>query len=257
MLLVSDVHGEFEALSQLARSGETLLILGDLINLLDYRTREGIITDVLGPGFGAEVAGHRASGDYDAMRRAWKSMVGARREEVRAAIEIRVQEEYEKCRQALSVARGFVTYGNVDTPRLLRSSLPPGMRFMDGEWADVEGWRVGFVGGGVSTPVGAAGEVSDEEMEAKLAALGPVEVLCSHLPPAVDPLRTDVITGRNERSSQPILDYLRRHRPRLHFFGDVHQPQATTWRVGPTICRNVGYFRATRRAVKLEGRTAG
>ena len=58
-----------------------------------------------------------------------------------------------------------------------------------------------------------------------------------------------VVTGRLERGSGPILDYLREHRPSFHFFGDVHQPQASTWRVGSTVCRNVGYFRATRRPV--------
>jgi Icc-related predicted phosphoesterase len=88
-------------------------------------------------------------------------------------------------------------------------------------------------------------------MAAKLERLGPVDVLCTHLPPAIDPLRTDVITGRSERSSVPIHDYLKRWAPRWHFFGDVHQPQAITWRVGSTICRNVGYFRATQRPVRF------
>ena len=113
---------------------------------------------------------------------------------------------------------------------------------------------VGFVGGGIATPIGASGEVTEEVMEAKLEAIGEVEILCSHLPPAIDPLRTDVITGRGERGSRPLLDYIRRRQPRYHFFGDVHQPQATTWRVGATVCRNLGYFRATKRAVSLEGR---
>ena len=53
----------------------------------------------------------------------------------------------------------------------------------------------------------------------------------------------------DSEESQAILDYIRRHRPPFHYFGDVHQPQATTWRVGATVCRNVGYFRATGRVV--------
>jgi Icc-related predicted phosphoesterase len=252
VLLVSDVHGEFAALSALAATGDTILILGDLINLLDYRTREGIIAEVLGPDFGGEVAGHRASGDYDAMRRAWSSIVGSRRDEVRRQIDSLVVKEYERCREALAAASGYCTFGNVDRPDLLRAALPPSMRFVDGEAVVIEGVVFGFVGGGVATPLGAAGEVTDEQMEAKLEAVGEVEVLCSHLPPALDPLCTDVITGRPERSSVPILEYLRRVRPRFHFFGDVHQPRAITWRLGSTICRNVGYFRATRRPVILD-----
>jgi Icc-related predicted phosphoesterase len=252
VLLVSDVHGEFEALQRIANRGETLLILGDLINLIDYRTSEGIIPDVLGKEFGMAVSGHRASGDYRAMRQAWTDIVGARRSEVWQAIERGVAAEYERCREALANATGFCTYGNVDNPRLLAESLPPTMRFVDAEVVEIDGHSFGFVGGGIATPMAAIGEVSDEDMEAKLAAIGTVDVLCSHIPPAVDPLCTDVITGRRERSSRPILEYLRKHQPRHHFFGDVHQPQATTWRVDKTRCQNVGYFRATKKPVELK-----
>lgn len=252
MLLVSDVHGAFDALAAVVARGQTLLILGDLINLLDYRTRQGIISDVLGEQFGARVASHRASGDYEAMRNAWGEVAGDRRDEVRAAIRLGVEAQYASCQRALAGAVGFCTYGNVDNPEMLAAVLPAGMRFVDGEVHEIEGLTVGFVGGGVSTPLGAAGEVTDEEMSRKLEALGPVDVLCSHLPPQIDPLCTDVITGRRERSSAPILDYVRRFQPRHHFFGDVHQPRALTWRIGKTKCRNVGYFRATHRPVVFE-----
>ncbi len=249
VLIVSDVHGEFDALARLAQSGETLLILGDLINLMDYRTGEGIIADVMGSDFGRQVSSRRAASDYGGMRHLWTERTEGRDAEVRAEVASRVADQYAACQRALAGGTGYVTFGNVDRPALLRESLPDGMRFVDGDVVDIEGISFGFVGGGVSTPVGAAGEVSDEEMEAKLATLGPVDVLCSHLPPDIRALHLDVVTGRPERSSLPILDYLRLHRPRLHFFGDVHQPQATTWRVGSTLCRNVGYFRATRRPV--------
>lgn len=252
LLVVSDVHGAFDALQEVASRGETLLILGDLINLLDYRTREGIIADVLGREFGVAVAGHRAAGDYTAMRQAWTEIVGERRDAVRAAIDEAVVAEYQLCRKALASAVGFCTYGNVDNPTLLKESLPSTMRFVDGEVVDIGGLRFGFVGGGIATPMAGAGEVTDEDMVRKLEAIGPVDVLCSHLPPAVESLCTDVITGHRERSSEPILEYLHAYQPIRHFYGDVHQPQATTWRVGKTRCENVGYFRATERAVEFE-----
>lgn len=252
MLIVSDVHGEFGALARLARSGELLLILGDLINLIDYRTGEGLISDVLGDDFGRQVSERRSNSDYAGMGRLWAERTAGRTDEVRAAMHEGVRRQYEECREALTGARGFVTFGNVDRPPLLRESLPDGMEFVDGEAVDIEGVKFGFVGGGVATPAGGAGEVSDEEMTAKLEKIGPVDVLCSHLPPAVEPLHRDVVTGHLERSSGPILDYLREYRPRVHFFGDVHQPQATRWRVGPTVCQNVGYFRATRRPFRFQ-----
>jgi Icc-related predicted phosphoesterase len=115
---------------------------------------------------------------------------------------------------------------------------------------EIEGHEVGFVGGGAPTPLGVAGEVSEDEMAEKLERIGPVDILCSHLPPSIGALHTDVITGRVEGSSAAILRYLAKHQPAFHFFGDIHQPQASRWRVGRTRCVNVGYFRATRRAVR-------
>jgi Icc-related predicted phosphoesterase len=99
--------------------------------------------------------------------------------------------------------------------------------------------------------------VTDETMTELLDGLGEIDVLCTHVAPAVDPLQTDVITGRAERGSAPLADFIRANGPRLHLFGDVHQPQASRWRIGPTRCRNVGYFRATGRAVRLDAADLG
>lgn len=252
MLIVSDVHGEFGALSDLAASGETLLVLGDLINLLDYRTGEGIITDVMGEAFGRQVSERRGDSDYSGMRRLWSELSVERAQEVRGAMRSAARAQYEQCRRALAKGTGYVTYGNVDRPEMLQAALPDGMRFVDGDRVEIDGLIFGFVGGGISTPVHAEGEVTDQDMTEKLEGLGEVDVLCTHLSPSVAPLHRDVITGRLERSSGPILDYIHRYQPRLHFFGDVHQPQATRWRVGPTLCQNVGYFRATRRPFRFD-----
>ncbi|GIU92888.1 MAG: metallophosphoesterase [Acidimicrobiia bacterium] len=251
MLIVSDVHGAFDALAEVAASGEVLLILGDLLNLVDYRTGEGMTAEVLGIDFARETAKARAAGDYALMRRLWREKVADRIEETAEAFEAAARRQYQEVAEALGDCPAYVTYGNVDRPHLLRELLPPTARFVDGEVVEIEGFRIGFVGGGISTPLGAAGEVSDRDMEAKLAGLGKVDVLCSHLPPAVPPLHRDVVTGRLERASRPILDYLLDTQPRYHFFGDVHQPQALCWRVGRTRCRNVGYFRATKRPVRF------
>ncbi len=251
MLIVSDVHGEFDALHRVASTGEILLVLGDLINLTDYRSGEGITADLLGREFAQAASGARAAGDYEEMRRLFRVHVGDRGDEFRQAYLDKIIEQYQQTTAALAPTTSYVTFGNVDRPALLRQHLPPSATFVDGDVVEIEGVVIGFVGGGISTPLHAEGEVSDEEMEAKLDGLGPVEVLCSHLPPDVGPLHTDVVTGRPERASAPIRRYLERHRPRFHFFGDVHQPQAHAWRFGLTSCRNVGYFRATKRPVRF------
>jgi Icc-related predicted phosphoesterase len=252
MLVLSDVHHAVEPLRRIAASGETLLILGDLVNLTDYRTGEGAVADVLGIEFSRESATARGVGDFIRMRSLWVEMVGDRVEEIRAAIRRAVDAQYQEIADALQGGHGYVIHGNVDRPGSLQKSLPDGYEYVHGETRVIDGIRFGFVGGGSATPLQAEGEVSEDELERLLGDLGPVEILCSHVPPALGPLRTDVVTGRAERGSVPILRYLETHQPRLHLFGDVHQPQASWWRVGRTRCRNVGYFRATGRALALD-----
>jgi Icc-related predicted phosphoesterase len=255
VLIVSDIHGAFEPLAALARGAETVLVLGDLLNLMDYRTGEGITAEILGRDVALRIARARALGDFGAMRAIWAHAAGPDRDEFREQFEALALAQYEEMRQALEGTSGFATFGNVDRPGQLRAHLPSGWQFVDGEVLELEGWRIGIVGGGISTPLHASGEVTDEEMRRKLERIGPVDILCSHLPPTVRSMHLDVVTGRAERASGPILDYIVAHRPIFHYYGDVHQPQATTWRIGSTLCRNVGYFRATRRAVRQEPRS--
>ena len=250
MLLVADVHGEFDALGKLAGIGEPLLILGDLINFVDYRTMDGIAADVLGKDFVRQVARFRATGDYEASRALWKQNMAGRESEIRHLIGDEVRYQYEETHRALAGGTSYVTYGNVDWPDALRACLPNGSTFVDGDVVEIEGFRVGFVGGGAPTPLGVAGEVTEKDMTGKLDQLGSVDILCSHLPPAVTALHTDVITGRVEGSSEAIREYVQQYQPAYHYFGDIHQPQASRWRLGRTHCVNVGYFRATRRPIR-------
>lgn len=252
MIFVSDVHGALQPLRRLAASGETLIVLGDLVNLTDYRSGEGAIADALGLEFAQSAGEARAAGDYAEMRALWTNRVGDRSDEVRRSIRDSLRRQYDQIGEALDGGHGFVIHGNVDRPDILISSLPTGFRFVHGETVEVDGLVVGFAGGGVSTPIRAAGEVSDTEMTALLGDFGEVDVLCTHVPPAVPALRTDVITGREERGSGPVRDFVLRRRPRFHLFGDIHQAQATMWRLGATWCHNAGYFRATGRYLRLD-----
>ena len=253
MIFVSDVHDSPEPLRRVASLDETLVVLGDLVNLTDYRTGAGAVEDVMGAEFAGANAEARKRGDYEGMRGLWREQaVSDDAKGIRESIGRRIADQYSNAGSALAGGRGYVIHGNVDRPEVLEDCLPDGFRYMHGDVIDIEGLTCGFVGGGVSTPIGAAGEVSDDEMAAFLANMDGVDVLCTHVPPAVSELRTDVITGREERGSEPILDFLLRAKPRFHFFGDVHQPRAAMWRVGATACFNAGYFRATGRYLRLE-----
>lgn len=252
MLFISDVHDSPSALRRLVALGEEIIILGDLVNLTDYRTGQGAVAAVLGVDFATRSSQARARGDYHEMRSMWSERAGTSREEVRRQIGDELAVQYARAREALVGGHGLVIHGNVDRPEILKDSLPDGFRYVHGEVHERIGLRLGFVGGGVRTPLRADGEVSDEEMGSILDSIGSVDVLCTHVAPAIEPLRRDVITGREERGSAPVREYLQTHQPALHLFGDVHQPQASTWRVGRTKCMNAGYFRATGRFLRLD-----
>lgn len=252
MIFVSDVHDSPAALRKLTALGEAIVILGDLVNLTDYRTGEGAVAAVMGADFASRSSAARGKGAYAEMRSLWQERSADSADELRRLIGDELASQYRRAGEALDGGHGLVIHGNVDRPEPLREVLPEGFRYVHGEVVERDGMRFGFVGGGVPTPLQAAGEVSDEEMAAILDSIGPVDVLCTHVAPAVTPLRRDVVTGREERGSGPVRDYLLRHQPRHHLFGDVHRPQASTWRIGTTRCVNAGYFRATGRYLRLD-----
>ena len=252
MFIIADVHDAPEALSRVASLGEPLLVLGDLANLIDYRTGGGIIADVVGIETINRIAHLRALRLHDDATQVWRDRVAGIEDEVRIRVGELMAVQYARASEALEGAEAYVTYGNVDRPDLLEQSLPPSARFVDADVVEIEGWRVGFVGGGMPK-LGTEGEVSRSSMAEKLDAIGFVDVLCTHVPPAIEPLARDVI-GRGYKGSPEILDYLDRYQPRYHFFGDVHQPRAVSWKYANTQCHNVGYFRATGRAFEFASR---
>jgi Icc-related predicted phosphoesterase len=108
--------------------------------------------------------------------------------------------------------------------------------------------RFGFVGGGLPK-VGIPGEVALDVYQEKVSSLGPVDVLCAHVPPAVDDLTFDVVADYAEAGSEALLDYLGTHEPAWMYFGHVHQPRVADGKVGSTRVVNVGsYYRSTGKA---------
>ena len=71
MLIVSDVHGASAALRRVASMGEPLLVLGDLINYIDYRTNEGIVADVSGQELVDEFVSIRGAEGHEAASEIW------------------------------------------------------------------------------------------------------------------------------------------------------------------------------------------
>ncbi|HEU5001300.1 MAG TPA: metallophosphoesterase [Actinomycetota bacterium] len=248
--VVSDLHSGVEALAREVGPWDTLLLLGDLINVIDYRAMDGILVEVYGAEAVAEVVQLRAQRRFDEARAVMRRRREGREEEVTAAFQGRIREGYRRVAQVLP-ARTLLILGNVDSPAIAAEELGSCAEFVDGKVVEIEGLRVGFAGGGLPTPLGVAGEVSEEDFDAKLAALGEVDIVCSHVPPDLPELTYDTIARRRERGSAGLLAYVREVQPQRVFFGHIHQPLLSSTHVGRTHLVNAGYFRKTHRALRL------
>lgn len=240
---ISDLHGAVEHLPAVARECDALLVLGDLINVLDYRTWDGILVEVYGREPVAEAARLRREGRFEEARHAIAARSGDRHDSRAHFLDL-ARRDYERVFEALS-NHAYVTFGNVDIPEMLRELAPPGVRFVDAEAVRIGGMTFGFVGGGVRTPLAVSGEVDDAEYDLKFERVGPADVICTHMPPRIPWYVYDTVAKKFEPGSVGLIDYIRRHCPAYALFGHVHQPLVSSGALGATRLVNVGHFQAT------------
>ena len=254
--VVSDVHGEAEALRGAADGSDVFVCLGDLILFLDYADPgRGIYADLFGEDHARAYIAARTANRFEDARElsaaAWGRLGVLDPEQRWGILRQKVAEQYAELFEAMP-APALLTYGNVDIPEMWEQFLAPEQTVLDGQVHEVDGLRLGFVGGGLVSPMRTPYEISPEDFAAKVAALGPVDVLLTHLPPAIPELAYDTVARRFEICSEALTDYVRDHQPRVHLFGHVHQPLASRHRIGKTECINVGHFHATKRPFVIE-----
>jgi Icc-related predicted phosphoesterase len=248
--VVSDVHGAADALAAAADGADMLICLGDLLLFLDYADHtQGIFAELYGAEHAREYIDLRTARRFDEARQLTAGiasrMAAERGADLRTLTEEAIRRQYAALFGALAEP-AYLTYGNVDIPRLWDSYRKPGHQVLDGGSVEVGGVTFGFVGAGLVSPYRTPNEVPPADYAAKLSAVGAVDVLCTHIPPAVPELLYDVQARRMETGSAELLELIRRTQPRYALFGHVHNPLARRVRVGRTECVNVGHFRATR-----------
>jgi Icc-related predicted phosphoesterase len=248
---VSDVHGNVAGLREAARRAEQLVVLGDLIDYVDYHDPAG---GILGRIFGAEQVQPfidlRLAGDFPRLRELNDALWASISDPLGTLTDV-VAALYRDVVAAVG-PDALLTLGNVDVAEVWSEVAGDRLPYLDGEVVDVGGRRLGFVGGGAGrrpgSVFGGPSRVwrpfmrSPEDYRAAVAALGPVDILCSHVPPDIPLLRYDVVPGRLEMCGPGLVEAIDGFGPRLSVHGHVHQPIARRLRRGRTECVNVGHF---------------
>ena len=255
--VVSDVHGNAEALARAGEGADALVVLGDLVDFVDYHDHG---SGILGTIFGAAAVRRFAQlrrerpAELSAFARDLWSTV----REPHRLVEDAVREQYARLFAAMT-APTFATPGNVDMPDLWPEFVRDGVRVLDGEVAEIGGLRFGFVGGALLPPGVTARRPgyfrpylrTEAEFADGVARLADVDVVCTHVPPDVPELTYDVVAHRAEFGSPSLLGLIVKQQPRWAVFGHVHQPLAPRMRVAYTECANVGHFQRTGRPYVL------
>lgn len=248
--VVSDVHHRTAGLAEAGRGCDLFVCLGDLILFLDYdEPGQGIFADVFGADNAVRFIGLRTARRFDEARAFARELFEAVGADPWPEVSQRAAAQYAELFAVMPA--GLLTYGNVDLPMMWADHVRPEHQVLDGASTTVAGLRVGFVGGGLRTPMRTPYEISDEDYARKVAALGPVDVLFSHIPPAVPEATYDVAARRLERGSRVLRDYIADVQPRYALHGHVHNPLVGRVSIGRTQVVNVGHFRASGRPFAL------
>ena len=243
--VVSDVHGRADALARSGDGADVLICLGDLILFIDYEDHsQGMFAELFGQEATDAFIDLRSRGEYEEARRYSRQMWASLEGDAWPHIERACRDQYEALFKAMPTP-AYLTYGNVDLPAMWPEFAREGHHILDGQTVEQGGLRFGFVGGGLRTQYRTPYELDDEVYAAKVRAVGEVDVLCCHIPPAVPELLYDTVAHRFERGSEAVLKVIRETQPKYVLFGHVHKPLARRVRIGRTECINVGHFRAT------------
>ena len=247
--VVSDVHGSVAALERAGRDADALVVLGDLLLYVDYADpTQGMLAEMFGVTAAHRFAELRRDHRFAELR-ALGDVLLRGLPDPNTRVDAAARHQYARLFAAMPEPT-YLTHGNVDIPRLWPEFVRPGVRALDGEVVEIGGRTFGFVGGWVPRTMAKGGPIlrfgaerTAEEFAAKLALVAGVDVLCTHVPPALPELRYDTVARAFEVANQALLDTIRASQPRYALFGHIHQPLQPRIRIGRTECINVGHFR--------------
>ncbi|MHB8895743.1 MAG: metallophosphoesterase family protein [Candidatus Geothermincolia bacterium] len=241
--IISDIHGAYGLLRGQLEPEDIAVLLGDYLNLIDFRTLEGILAQVYSRDEVERALALMASKDKDEARRQIREVIGGTPEKGERMREL-VMESYREFFESIP-CKCFMLYGNTDSPEALCALSRGRIELVESGIVNVAGQRFGMVSGAPHGPwnVGLPGEMPTDRYDSLVASLGPADVLCTHYPPAISDLTWDTLAKRDEVGSPSTLAYIEEYAPAYHYFGHVHNPRASSVEHGCTSVVNVGHFR--------------
>lgn len=247
--ILSDIHGEYGAIKEQLERDDVAVMLGDYLNLIDFRTMDGILAQVYSRDEVVRALALIAKGNKKEARQQIRATIGGTAEKNEKVRELIVQ-SYEEFFASIP-CKCFMLYGNTDGPEVMRGFAGGKNELVESGVVTVGGERFGMVSGAPYGPwnVGLPGEMETERYNGLVASLGPVDVLCTHYPPAVPDLTWDMLGNRDEEGSAALLDFIDAHTPAYHYFGHVHHPRSSRAARGNTRLVNAGFFREQKTAL--------
>ena len=188
---------------------------------------------------------------FDERKTLWRELYKTDPDKIAKKIQSAINKQYEDVFHVLKKYEVWFIPGNVDDVDIMNTYSSSSIKNVDGSIIEYDNKKIGFAGGGVPTPINARGEIDEETFSKKLYNLKDSNIICTHAPPLVRELVTDVVTNKIEQGWGSLKDYIENYQPEYSLFGDVHQPQASHWKISATCCINVGYFRATNQYLEL------
>ncbi|MBN1571807.1 MAG: metallophosphoesterase [Deltaproteobacteria bacterium] len=263
IVIVGDVHGEFEALSKLVGPEDTLFIAGDVLIFMDFTDfSKGILSKAFTIDELIEGLKEMSEGRLDRVKTAFMEITTPGEERYEKILPL-IEEEYERFSRSL-VCETYILYGNDDYPDILKEKVSGRAEIIESGVVKAPGINVALVSGmpgGDHVPK-FPGIVSAEVYGRRLLELAPADIIITHVPPHEEVERTDgkpdetkltydTIAKRNEPSSDAITKYINRHNPVYSFFGHVHNPSVISAEIARTQAVNLGFFRLKKEVTRL------
>ena len=250
--IASDIHGAYDELHEQLACEDTLILLGDYLDLIDYEDLSGMIAEFIPQKTIRAILDLISSGDLE-QAKTHMNAAAISQGNLFEKIEELSHDRYEHFFSGIPCTT-YLIWGNVDFPHVLKQHLKPNTNLITGAVLEIQGRRCGFVSG--SPPMrysfGMPGEMSREAFRKAQYGLGPVDHLFVHPPPAIEDLAFDVQAGRDEEGSLDLLTFIEAYQPKTVHFGHVHEPRATTLTHNEkTLMINAGHFRRTNTLIEL------